>query len=257
MCMPVCKALGEYCKKFGCEGGEGTGYIAFILCPCCNNGHFKHCLWICVMWQASNETGGSQGWGKSSAPNHCLYDTLLKCAVRMHVNYKTAWSEQSSPEELFFQWGRKSGRQFKEDFPLEGMALWQNQKMLPSCNFYSGKTEMCPNLIAGTCSHLHSKVKWRWNLCARWRSTFPDQRTWNCTYLLFVGILLRDFLLIPKKPLGSLFHGFYAQATFCVFNSDHWSLVKNIISLYHVPLCCIYYIYVKPPPPLLDFKTLD
>lgn len=37
MCMPVCRALGEYFKKFGCEGGEGTGYIVFILCPCCNN----------------------------------------------------------------------------------------------------------------------------------------------------------------------------------------------------------------------------
>lgn len=46
------------------------------------------------------------------------------------------------------------GDNSKEDFPLEGMAVGQNQRenMLPSCEFYSDKAEMCPNLIAGTCS---------------------------------------------------------------------------------------------------------
>lgn len=91
--------------------------------------------------------------------------------------------EQSPPEELLFQWGRESEGQIKEDFPLEGLALWQSQReeMLASCKFYSDKIEMCPNLIAGTCSQLHSKVKWKWDLCARWRTPIqvPAQRTWN------------------------------------------------------------------------------
>lgn len=34
-------------------------------------------------------------------------------------------------------------------------------------------------------------------------------RIWpHLTYLFFVGILLHDFSLGPKKPLGSLFPGF-------------------------------------------------
>lgn len=34
MYMPLCRALGEYSEKSGRVGGEGTGYIDFMLCPC-------------------------------------------------------------------------------------------------------------------------------------------------------------------------------------------------------------------------------